>query len=249
MYRVHNMRTLLLLFLTLTGSLLFAAEGEFRQWTLITGGHFEAKIHSVQSTKVTLENRAGKQIDLPLGDLRQADQKYAREWQLAQTGGGKAESAAVEVERSAFAKRVYKDLVYSKGKRLSRFTPEPGANPKYFAFYRSAQWCPPCRAFTPDLVKFYKKHQRGDTPFELIFISSGRSEDDMAEYMDDYDMPWPAFSFGENKDIVKRNGTGIPNLIVTDAEGNRLLGSYDKKGDYIGPKKVMADFEDLLETK
>lgn len=81
---------------------------------------------------------------------------------------------------------------------------------------------------------------------ELIFISSDRGEDAMAEYMKNDDMPWPAFAYGENKDIVQRNGNGIPSLIVTDANGNKLLDSYGSAGKYIGPTKVMNELEKLL---
>jgi hypothetical protein len=59
-------------------------------------------------------------------------------------------------------------------------------------------------------------------------------------------MDWSAFEHGENKDIVQRNGSGIPNLIITDAEGNKLLDSYDASGDFIGPSAILKDFEKLL---
>lgn len=224
---------------------------DFRTWTIITGGHFEAKLNAVGTTMVTLENRDGKVIDFPLVDLKPSDQTYAREWASQQAVPASQQavppaSSAIKVERSDFAKKVYKNLVYSKRKRLVRFAPEPADDPKYFAFYRSASWCPPCRAFTPQLVKFYKKQKRRDAAFELIFISSDKNEDAMAQYMDSYDMPWPAFEFGKNKNIVSRNGSGIPNLTVTDAKGKKLLGSYSDSGKYIGPTSVMEELEKLL---
>jgi len=223
-----------------------AAE-DFRNWNVIGGGQFEAKLNAVNGTSLVLENREGKVVDYPLGNLMLSDQQFARDWQLAQTKAGDAASASgASVERSAFAQEVYRDLVGSQGSRLKRFTPEASDSPKYFAFYRSAMWCPPCRKFTPKLVKFYKKQKRSEAPFELVFISSDRSEDDMAEYMDEYKMDWPAFKHGKNKDIVKSNGGGIPNLIITDANGKKLLDSYDSNGDYIGPSSVMRDFEKLL---
>ncbi|TVP80747.1 MAG: hypothetical protein EA353_03060 [Puniceicoccaceae bacterium] len=151
---------------------------EFRQWNIIGGGHFEAKLTGYNTTTLTLENREGTVIDYPLANLRPSDQAFAREWQLAQSGGD--------------------------------------------------------------------KHKRAGAPFELILISSDRSEKDMAEYMADYKMSWPAFKHGENKDIVQRNGTGIPNLIITDADGNKLLDSYDSSGKFIGPTAVLRDFEKLL---
>ena len=109
-------------------------------------------------------------------------------------------------------------------------------------------WCPPCRKFTPVLVDFYNKQKRRGAAFELVFVSSDRSEDDMADYMSEYNMTWPAFAYGENKDIVQSNGNGIPSLIITDAEGNKLLDSYDNTGKYIGPTAVMEEFEKLLKA-
>ncbi len=48
------------------------------------------------------------------------------------------------------------------GKNLLRFdgssvsSDEALANKKLVAFYFSAHWCPPCKAFTPLLKKFYE---------------------------------------------------------------------------------------------
>lgn len=223
------------------------AADEFRIWNVMGGGEFEAKLNAVKGTLLVLENRAGKVVDYPLGNLTLSDQTFAKDWQLAQTTSGDGSSASAgSAERSAFAQRVYRDLVSSQGSRLKRFSPESTDSPKYFAFYRSAMWCPPCRKFTPDLVDFYKKQKRRGASFELVFISGDRSEDDMANYMNEYKMDWPAFKHGKNTDIVKRNGNGIPNLIITDAEGNKLLDSYDSSGNFIGPTAVMKDFEKLL---
>jgi nucleoredoxin len=235
----------LILFLLLVFSA--SAEETFRQWGTIAGGQFEAKLNSVGNRTVELENLEGKTIDFPMVDLKPSDQEFARDWQLKQNQNGDGPAGAkATAERTKFAEQVYRELLAVKGRRLKTFEPEPGDAPKYFAFYRSAMWCPPCRGFTPDLVKFYKRQKQKDASFELVFISSDKNEESMEEYMDEYRMPWPAFPHGENKDIVKPNGGGIPNLIVTDANGKKLLDSYDKKGNYIGPSRVMAQLEDLL---
>jgi nucleoredoxin len=233
--------------LTLLLSVSFASAEDFRTWTTLEGGHFEAKLNAVENTSLTLENREGRVINFRLSDLKPSDQQFAREWQISQTSSATGGSTA-QAARSDFANKVFDDLVASKGKRLVDFEPEPTDQPKYFAFYRSAQWCPPCRGFTPSLVDFYKKQKRKGAAFELVFISSDKSEDLMAEYMDEYNMAWPAFNFGKNKDIVKRNGNGIPSLIITDADGNKILDSYDDSGKYIGPTTVMKEFEKLLKA-
>ncbi|HEX8309741.1 MAG TPA: thioredoxin-like domain-containing protein [Chthoniobacteraceae bacterium] len=69
-------------------------------------------------------------------------------------------------------------LVAMEGKELKKFDDAPLAEAKYFAFYYSASWCPPCRAFTPDLVKFYKRRKRTNPNFELVFVSNDRSAED-----------------------------------------------------------------------
>ncbi len=241
------MRTKNYLFLMVIGSVLgavFLLAEDIRTWNMIGGGYFEAKLTGVGTTTVTLQNNEGRSIDMPLANLKLSDQDYVRKWQQAQSGSG---ALAAAVEQTDFAKRVYKSLVYSKGKRLAKFQPDPSDKPKYFAFYRSAHWCPPCRKFTPSLVEFYNKQKSKGAAFELIFVSSDREEDAMAEYMNEYKMPWPAFRFGENKDLVKSYGSGIPNLIVTDADGNKLLDSYNSAKEYTGPSQVMAELEKLLQ--
>ncbi|MGJ8653147.1 MAG: thioredoxin-like domain-containing protein [Opitutaceae bacterium] len=234
------------LFLLLSVSL--ANAEDFRTWDTIGGGSFEAKLNAVGNTTITIENREGSIVEFPLSDLKPSSQKFAKNWQTEQSSTGNTSSVANPENRSDFANLVYKNLVYSKGKRLARFTADPSDQPQYFAFYRSALWCPPCRTFTPNLVKFYDKQKSTGAAFELVFISSDKSEDSMAEYMNDYNMQWPAFPHGKNKNIVQSNGGGIPNLIITDAEGNKLLDSYDESGKYIGPSAVMEKFEKMLQA-
>jgi len=56
--------------------------------------------------------------------------------------------------------------------------------------YFSAHWCPPCRAFTPELAKFYKKMT---DKLEIVFVSSDEDEAQWAEYF--AEMPWLALPF------------------------------------------------------
>ena len=64
---------------------------------------------------------------------------------------------------------------------------------KVVAIYFSAHWCPPCRAFTPTLIKAYEAAKAAGLPFELIFVSSDHDEDGFDEYT--ADMPWPSVKF------------------------------------------------------
>ena len=141
-------------------------------------------------------------------------------------------------------------LVKSKGKDVETFDAASLQNAKYIAVYYSASWCGPCRAFTPDLVKWYKKNKAKNPHFELIFVSSDRSAKDMAAYMKDDDMEWPALAYDKKKDpnasaVTKYSGRGIPCLVFIDETGKVLSDSY-VDGKYVGPRKVLEDIEKVL---
>jgi len=139
-------------------------------------------------------------------------------------------------------------LVESKGKKTAAFDDAPLANAKYYALYYSAAWCGPCRAFTPDLVRWYKRNKSKHPQFELIFVSSDRSEEEMAKYMNDDDMPWPALAYDKkssSRALTKYSGPGIPCLVLIDDQGKVLADSYEGK-NYLGPQKALETIEKTL---
>ena len=52
---------------------------------------------------------------------------------------------------------------------------------KVVAFYFSAHWCPPCRAFTPILKDAYEEYLKESCDIEIVFVSSDRSLEDMKD--------------------------------------------------------------------
>ena len=89
---------------------------------------------------------------------------------------------------------------------------------KTVLLYFSAHWCPPCRAFTPQLVKAYDQWKADDKPVELVFVSFDRGAAEMKSYMTETSMKWLAIPFGEE---ARRQGLaeiwgvrGIPSLVV-----------------------------------
>ena len=123
---------------------------------------------------------------------------------------------------------------------------------KHVLLYFSAGWCGPCRAFTPDLVKFAKANADAKD-FAIIFVSSDRSKDAQMKYMKNYKMPFftiPLDAPGNGAVKSAYAGGGIPNLLVLDDSGNPLKGSYEtdgkytpkNRGSYVGPQKVLAAF-------
>lgn len=90
------------------------------------------------------------------------------------------------------------------------------------AFYFSAHWCPPCRMFTPVLADFYEEIKNQELPFEVIFISSDRSEEALFDYMSEAHGDWLAVPFGSSvaENLKKQfNIQGIPSLIVVKRDG------------------------------
>ena len=103
---------------------------------------------------------------------------------------------------------------------------------KLIGLYFSAHWCPPCRAFTPELVKFRDACFEKGYPFEIVFISCDRTEKDMMGYMSDTKMKWLAVPFDSplKQELMDTFGVrGIPTLIILDSKGNVI--SKDARGE------------------
>lgn len=158
-----------------------------------------------------------------------------------------ATSVGLAAPKEAAAKpSIFKDMLKGKlvalaGKRVGRY--EMVEEPKYYAFYFSAHWCPPCRAFTPKLVEFYNAQETRKKNFEIIFVSADNDEQSMDQYIKGDTMPWPAVAFrslDRIKEIKKYSTQGIPRLVLVDREGKVISDSYEGS-TYVGPEKVMNE--------
>ncbi|MBQ7651159.1 MAG: redoxin family protein [Victivallales bacterium] len=103
---------------------------------------------------------------------------------------------------------------------------------KLIGLYFSAQWCGPCRIFTPELVRFRDKCVNKNLPFDVIFVSSDNDEKSMRQYMKTDAMRWYAVPYSSElrsrlKSEFKVNG--IPTLILLD--GNGKVFSKDARWD------------------
>lgn len=93
---------------------------------------------------------------------------------------------------------------------------------KYLGLYFSAHWCPPCRGFTPKLVKYYnERKEKGKNDFEVVFCSSDQSKEQFDEYY--AEMPWITLPFKDSRIGALSSRfevEGIPSLVIMDPDGN-----------------------------
>jgi nucleoredoxin len=201
--------------------LLFAtsAPAEFRTWTRGDGKTAELELLSV--TEVGGEKagefkmRSGQKVVIKSSVLIEADAKLLAEWKPEAS----AEAAAPAGPASVFDDILEGDLVKLSGKSLKSFK-ELKKPTKYYVFYYTASWCPPCQKYTPVLVDFYEKHKNDS--FEIILITSDSEENDMEAYAASKKMPWPQLKLRKANDFKKKfpHGVrGIPSVITCSLDG------------------------------
>ena len=205
----------------LSAALTVVAHAEFRTWTNSEGQVATLKlvaVSEVNGEKVgEFKMRDGKSITRKESDLCAADAKALQAW-----------TAEVEDEAetpSVFDRVLKGNVVSLDGGRLKRLKDFEKPK-KYYAFYYTASWCGPCLQYTPQLVKWYQENKNEN--FEIVLISSDRSEEAMEGYAKAKKMPWPHLMISKTKrfhEQFQHGVRGIPSLIVCDVKGENL-------GDY-----------------
>jgi len=111
---------------------------------------------------------------------------------------------------------------------------------KVIGLYFSAHWCPPCRRFTPELIKSYKEHLKAKG-LEIIFVSSDRDQKAFQEYFSE--MPWLAIPMGDKRKdkLSKKFGVqGIPSFVLVDAKTGETI-TTEARGN-VGADPAGAEF-------
>lgn len=107
------------------------------------------------------------------------------------------------------------------------FTSDALRGKKVIGVYFSADWCGPCRKFTPELVAFYKKmnNRRGKkSQFEIVWVSRCRDVKSYGQYFTHmggwYALP-PEEAMGGRGTMLsnKYKVKGIPTLVLLDDLG------------------------------
>ncbi len=131
--------------------------------------------------------------------------------------------ALLAFSSSLFAADTLLDLL---GTKRINADGEPVEDQKLTGVYFSAHWCPPCKIFTPKLVEVYNQAKEEGVDFEIVFVSSDHSEEEMQEYMREAKMPWLALPY-DSKDTDRAKefksqtleSRGIPYLVILNADG------------------------------
>jgi nucleoredoxin len=140
------------------------------------------------------------------------------------------------------------NLVRCQNGLLTSYYDEELNRKKIYGLYFSAQWCAPCRKFTPQLVDYYNRISRDHPEFEIIFISADKSADAMSGYMRDDGMPWAAVDYAKRANMAALNkyaGNGIPDLVIIDGS-RRVLSDSFVNGTYVGPAHVLAELDEIF---
>ncbi|KAM3724149.1 Nucleoredoxin [Dirofilaria immitis] len=89
--------------------------------------------------------------------------------------------------------------------------------------YFGANWCPPCRSFSQQLISCYESLKNAGIPFEIFFCSSDRSRESFEHHFST--MPWLAFPYDPQKTTQLTrlySVNGIPAFLLLDEE-NHLI--------------------------
>ena len=146
-----------------------------------------------------------------------------------------ATQAAEAAPAKGMAALLGSDLVDAEGNDVSL----DKLKGKVVGLYFSAHWCPPCRAFTPKLVKY---HGENKDNFEVVFVSSDRDAAAHKGYMKEAKMPWYTVRYGSDTVAAlkkKYEVRGIPSLVMLTPDGETI--SKDGRamvGENVSAKKI-----------
>jgi len=156
----------------------------------------------------------------------------------AQSKTTSAPATAEEVTSSPLIQELQTAMLVQKKDGAFKEDAQVSSEDKYYAFYFSAHWCPPCREFSPILAKFYKdNYGKAKQPFDIVFVSSDKNDQAMKAYVDEAGMGFKVAPYkSELGEKLKASYATryLPTLTIVDNKGNVVSKPYgdDNKNIY-----------------
>lgn len=197
------------------------------------------------------QSAAAQQQIVDQAKRRAAEAERSRQFDTlyqAQLARDRAAKPALSAINNVISDAIKTDLVRVQSGAVEHCDEDALAGKKLIAIYFSAQWCGPCRKFTPELVDYYNRVLTQHPDVEVVFCSRDKSANAMQKYMREEKMPWPAIDYAkiESKDMIKKYaGNGIPCLVLLDPTGRVISHSYEGE-KYLGPHKVLEDLDAIF---
>lgn len=133
-------------------------------------------------------------------------------------------SCAAPSPSNGIATKVAQNSVGTALKEIEFISGEPKTDAQYYIYLYSAGTCPPCRKLMPKLVAEYEDIRESEQ-VELILLGADVNEEKVKEYVDRYDVNFPA-TWANSHGVYELPGNtppnGIPTAIIVDKEGNVL---------------------------
>ena len=211
-----------------------SAEFRFNNGTVLKAGEYE-----VQAVKRDGVQLYSAQHNASLNTSLQSTDVIARARALA--------LIPAEKRPSRVAAALTGQLVDATGKPVE---PAKLEETQVYALYYGASWCGPCRAFSPDLVKFANRVGAENPRLTVVLLSNDKSDAALFGYMQAEKMPWLAMPLDKVNKVPLLTGYtkgGIPQLVIVDRQGTVLADSF-RGTTYLGPRAPLAELEKILAT-
>ncbi len=108
-----------------------------------------------------------------------------------------------------------------------------------------ATWCPPCRLEMPSMERLYKEFR--DQGFTVLAIDIRESPKEVARFMKEYRLSFPALLDVDGEVSSRYRVQGIPTTFLVDRSG-RIIGSAMGARDWASPEGK-ALIRSLLDQK